>query len=86
VALFSLNYLLEGREIADMAVLETFSESDYAGVGFSLVRGQRRRGQNPPARFARPIFLGRRCRDGLLDRSQATADRGVHDAGDRQRG
>jgi CubicO group peptidase (beta-lactamase class C family) len=36
VALFSLNYLPEGREIADMAVLETFSESDYAGVGFSL--------------------------------------------------
>jgi CubicO group peptidase (beta-lactamase class C family) len=36
VALFSLNYLPEGREIADMAVLETFSESGYAGVGFSL--------------------------------------------------
>jgi CubicO group peptidase (beta-lactamase class C family) len=53
---------------------------------FPRLRGQRRRGQNPPARFARPIFLGRRCRDGLLDRSQGTADRGVHDAGDRQRG
>jgi CubicO group peptidase (beta-lactamase class C family) len=36
VALFSLNYLPEGREIADMAVLEMFSESGYAGVGFSL--------------------------------------------------
>jgi len=36
VALFSLNYLPEGREIADMAVLEMFSESGYAGVGFSV--------------------------------------------------
>jgi CubicO group peptidase (beta-lactamase class C family) len=36
LALFSLNYLPEGREIADMAVFETFSGSGYAGVGFSL--------------------------------------------------
>jgi CubicO group peptidase (beta-lactamase class C family) len=36
VALFSLNYLPEGREIADMALPGMFSESSYAGVGFSL--------------------------------------------------
>jgi len=36
VALFSLNYLPDGREIADMALPGMFSESSYAGVGFSL--------------------------------------------------
>ncbi len=36
VALFSLNYLPEGREIADLALAGMFSESGYAGVGFSL--------------------------------------------------
>ena len=36
VALFSLNYLPEGREIADMALSGMFSETGYAGVGFSL--------------------------------------------------
>jgi CubicO group peptidase (beta-lactamase class C family) len=36
VALFSLNFLPEGREIADMALPGMFSESGYAGVGFSL--------------------------------------------------
>jgi CubicO group peptidase (beta-lactamase class C family) len=36
VALFSLNYLPEGGEIADMAQPGMFSESGYAGVGFSL--------------------------------------------------
>ncbi|HEX4616711.1 MAG TPA: serine hydrolase domain-containing protein, partial [Stellaceae bacterium] len=36
VALFSLNYLPEAREIADMALPGMFSESGYAGVGFSL--------------------------------------------------
>ena len=36
VALFSLNYLPEGREVADMALPGMFSESAYAGVGFSL--------------------------------------------------
>ena len=36
VALFSLNYLPEGREIADMALPGMFTESGYAGVGFSL--------------------------------------------------
>lgn len=36
VALFSLNYLPEGREIADMSLPGMFSESSYAGVGFSL--------------------------------------------------
>src|SRR5215469_8643242 len=36
VALFSLNFLPEGREIADMALPGMFSESSYAGVGFSL--------------------------------------------------
>jgi CubicO group peptidase (beta-lactamase class C family) len=36
VALFSLNYLPEGREVADMALPGMFSESGYAGVGFSL--------------------------------------------------
>src|SRR5438093_1415045 len=35
-ALFSLNYLPEGREVADMALPGMFSESSYAGVGFSL--------------------------------------------------
>jgi CubicO group peptidase (beta-lactamase class C family) len=36
VALFSLNYLPDNREIADMAMPGMFSESSYAGVGFSL--------------------------------------------------
>jgi CubicO group peptidase (beta-lactamase class C family) len=36
VALFSLNYLPDGREVADMATPGMFSESGYAGVGFSL--------------------------------------------------
>jgi CubicO group peptidase (beta-lactamase class C family) len=36
VALFSLNYLPNGREVADMAFPGMFSESGYAGVGFSL--------------------------------------------------
>ncbi|MBV8888178.1 MAG: beta-lactamase family protein [Alphaproteobacteria bacterium] len=36
VALFSLNYLPDGREVADMAMPGMFSESGYAGVGFSL--------------------------------------------------
>jgi CubicO group peptidase (beta-lactamase class C family) len=36
VALFSLNYLPDGREIADMALPGLFSGSTYAGVGFSL--------------------------------------------------
>ena len=36
VALFSLNYLPDGREVADMAFPGMFSESSYAGVGFSL--------------------------------------------------
>jgi beta-lactamase family protein len=36
VALFSLNYLPDGREVADMGFPGMFSESSYAGVGFSL--------------------------------------------------
>jgi CubicO group peptidase (beta-lactamase class C family) len=36
VALFSLNWLPGGREIADMALPGMFSESGYNGVGFSL--------------------------------------------------
>jgi CubicO group peptidase (beta-lactamase class C family) len=36
VALFSLNYLPDGREVADMALPGMFTESAYAGVGFSL--------------------------------------------------
>jgi CubicO group peptidase (beta-lactamase class C family) len=36
VALFSLNYLPDGGEIADMSLPGMFSESGYAGVGFSL--------------------------------------------------
>ena len=36
VALFNLNYLPDNREIADMALPGMFSESSYAGVGFSL--------------------------------------------------
>jgi CubicO group peptidase (beta-lactamase class C family) len=39
VALFSLNYLPEGREIADMAVFETFSGSGYAGSAFPSAAG-----------------------------------------------
>jgi CubicO group peptidase (beta-lactamase class C family) len=39
VALFSLNYLPDGREVADMAFPGMFSESSYAGVGFSLACG-----------------------------------------------
>jgi CubicO group peptidase (beta-lactamase class C family) len=36
VALFSLNYLPDNRQIVDMAFPGSFSESGYAGVGFSL--------------------------------------------------
>ena len=36
VSLFSLNFLPDGREIVDMALPGMFSESSYAGVGFSL--------------------------------------------------
>jgi CubicO group peptidase (beta-lactamase class C family) len=36
VALFSLNFLPDGKEIADLAPPGMFSESGYAGVGFSL--------------------------------------------------
>jgi len=36
VALFSLNFLPDNREIVDMSFPGMFSESDYAGVGFSL--------------------------------------------------
>jgi CubicO group peptidase (beta-lactamase class C family) len=36
VALFSLNYLPDGREIPDMALPGLFSGSTYTGVGFSL--------------------------------------------------
>jgi CubicO group peptidase (beta-lactamase class C family) len=36
VALFSLNFLPDGREIADMAFPGMFSESGYTGIGFSL--------------------------------------------------
>jgi CubicO group peptidase (beta-lactamase class C family) len=36
VALFSQNFLPDGREIVDMAVPGLFSGSSYAGVGFSL--------------------------------------------------
>jgi CubicO group peptidase (beta-lactamase class C family) len=36
VELFSLNYLPDGRELADMATPGMFSEAGYSGVGFSL--------------------------------------------------
>jgi len=36
VAPFSLNYLPDGRELADMTLPGLFSGSTYAGVGFSL--------------------------------------------------
>jgi CubicO group peptidase (beta-lactamase class C family) len=36
VALFSLNFLPDGREVAEMSLPGMFSESGYAGVGFSL--------------------------------------------------
>jgi CubicO group peptidase (beta-lactamase class C family) len=36
VALFSLNYLPGNGEVADMALPGMFSETSYAGVGFSL--------------------------------------------------
>ena len=86
VSLFSLNFLPEGRQIADMALPGMFSESELCrGRLFARLRRQCRRCQNPPAGLARRIFLGRRCRDRLLDRSQGRADGRVHDPGDRQR-
>jgi CubicO group peptidase (beta-lactamase class C family) len=36
VALFSLNHLPENRELADMAPPGNFSETGYAGIGFSI--------------------------------------------------
>jgi CubicO group peptidase (beta-lactamase class C family) len=36
VALFSLNHLPGGQELADMAPPGNFSESGYSGVGFSI--------------------------------------------------
>jgi CubicO group peptidase (beta-lactamase class C family) len=36
VALFSLNYLPDNQQIADMAPPGLFSEAGYAGVGFSI--------------------------------------------------
>ena len=36
VAMFSLNYLPDNRELADMAPPGLFSEAGYSGVGFSL--------------------------------------------------
>jgi CubicO group peptidase (beta-lactamase class C family) len=36
VALFSLNFLPDGREVAQMAPPGSFSESSYDGVGFSI--------------------------------------------------
>jgi CubicO group peptidase (beta-lactamase class C family) len=36
VALFSLNFLPDGREVAEMAPAGSFSESSYDGVGFSI--------------------------------------------------
>ncbi|HXC26575.1 MAG TPA: serine hydrolase domain-containing protein [Stellaceae bacterium] len=36
VALFSLNFLPDGREVGEMAFPGMFSESGYTGVGFSL--------------------------------------------------
>jgi CubicO group peptidase (beta-lactamase class C family) len=39
VALFSLNHLPDGRELADMALPGLFGGSVYAGVGFSLGGG-----------------------------------------------
>src|SRR5256885_16234924 len=41
VALFSLNYLPDNKEIVDLSFPGMFSESDYAGVGFS--RSEERR-------------------------------------------
>jgi CubicO group peptidase (beta-lactamase class C family) len=36
VALFSLNYLPENKELVDMAPPGLFSEAGYSGVGFSI--------------------------------------------------
>src|ERR1700682_1886216 len=72
-ALFSLNYLPEGREIADMALLETFSESGYAGVGFSLGCGV----NVDVARTRLPGSLGQYFWDG---RYQAYLDLPTHRA------
>jgi CubicO group peptidase (beta-lactamase class C family) len=36
VALFSLNHLSEGRELADMTTPGLFSEGGYSGIGFSI--------------------------------------------------
>ncbi len=85
VALFSLNYLPEGREIADMSLPGMFSEFRLCGGWlFTRLRGQCRRRENARARLAWRIFLGRRCGDRLLDRSQGRADGRVHDPGYRQ--
>src|SRR3954469_21918362 len=86
VALFSLNYLPDGREVADMALPGMFSESSYAGVGFSLGCGVNVNvAKTRLPRLARRIFLGRRGGNRLLDRSEGKIDCRVHDPGDRQR-
>ena len=86
VALFSLNYLPDGREIADMALPGHVQRIRLCrGRLLARLRGQRRRGQDPAARLARRIFLGRCGCDRLLDRPEGKIDRRVHDPGDRQR-
>ncbi len=87
VALFSLNYLPEGREIADMAHARDVQRiRAMPGSAFRSAAGSTSTWPKPacPARPAN--ILGRRCSDSVLDRSQGTADRRLHDPGDRQRG
>ena len=86
VALFSLNHLPDGQELAAMAPPGAFSEAGYSRHRLlDRLRGQRRRRQDPPARHARRILLGRRGLDRVLDRSEGGAGGGVHDPGDGHR-
>ena len=76
VALFSLNHLPDNQELADMAPPGLFSEAGYSGVGFSIGCGVNINvAQDPPARHAGRILLGRRRLDRLLDRPEGRARR-----------
>src|SRR5580704_3272776 len=86
VALFSLNYLPEGREIGDMRCSRCSANPATPGSAFPSAAGSTSTWPEPACPVRSANISGAACRDGLLDRSQGTADRGVHDAGDRQRG
>ena len=87
VALFSLNYLPEGREVADMALPGMFSESAYAGVGFSLGCGVNVNVAKTrlPGSLGEYFWGGAAATAFWIDPKEELT-RGVHDPGDRQRG